>query len=113
MPLVPSLQKPPLNPIQRNDNVIPPEQINNFVYESEENRLVLDFGDIKLDAANNQESLQQSQLILDRLSPGEFFLELLKILPCLELVPVKFRWGLSFFWLQCYGSICFKPFILL
>ncbi len=28
---------------------VPPEQINNFVYSSPENRLVLDFGDISLD----------------------------------------------------------------
>ena len=35
--------------------------------------MVLDFGDIKLDAANNPESQRQSQLILDGLPSGEVF----------------------------------------
>ena len=77
---------PPHKNGHRNENQEvppPPEQINNFVYESEENRLVLDFGDVVqlVDSKNpdlehqlqqQQQQQQQSQLILDRLSsPGQ------------------------------------------
>ena len=54
IPVVPTLGKKPERTAPGNRvNGVRPEQINNFVNESEHNRLVMDFGDINL----NQVSL--------------------------------------------------------
>eukprot|EP00095_Tigriopus_kingsejongensis_P007178 maker-scaffold134_size322110-snap-gene-2.18 protein:Tk07178 transcript:maker-scaffold134_size322110-snap-gene-2.18-mRNA-1 annotation:"c1orf198 homolog" len=47
IPVVPHLPKPTRPCKPPNENV-PPEQINNFVYENEANKLVLDFGEVDL-----------------------------------------------------------------
>lgn len=51
IPTVPNIPKPDLKPNEA--SVVPPEQINNFVYESSPNRIVLDFGELTLE--QNQE----------------------------------------------------------
>jgi hypothetical protein len=47
------LSRPERNGGDANQNNVMPEQINNFIYANPENRLVLDFGDINLEAATN------------------------------------------------------------
>ena len=56
IPIVPKVVPRPTDPNQNHCNaaaaaaaVVPPEQINNFVYDSPHDRLVIDFGEIKFD----------------------------------------------------------------
>lgn len=47
IPVVPMLPKPD-KPLRMANENVPPEQINNFVYENDANKLVLDFGEVDL-----------------------------------------------------------------
>ncbi|TRY78445.1 hypothetical protein TCAL_14396 [Tigriopus californicus] len=47
IPVVPMLPKPD-KPLRLANENVPPEQINNFVYENDANKLVLDFGEVDL-----------------------------------------------------------------
>ena len=58
---MPKVVPRPTDPNQNHCNaaaaaVVPPEQINNFVYDSPHDRLVIDFGDIKFDEDHRRKS---------------------------------------------------------